>query len=74
MVHPFGLSMLLRVLLSSLKLLLDGILLNLPEGFDHDVAASSLSDHPDVWTDGSSVLDRLTGISASGAGFFCQPF
>ena len=43
---------------------------NLPEGFDHDVAASSLSDHPDVWTDGSSVLDRLSGVSASGAGFF----
>ena len=47
---------------------------NLPEGFDHDVAASSLSDHPDVWTDGSSVVDRLTGVSASGAGFFCHPF
>ena len=47
---------------------------DLPEGFEHDVAASSLSDHLDVWTDGSSVLDRLTGVSASGAGFFCQPF
>ena len=32
----------------------------------------SLSDHPDVWTDGSSVLDRLTGVSASGAGFFAN--
>ena len=42
---------------------------DLPESFDHDVAASSLSDHPDVWTDGSSVLDRLTGVSASGAVF-----
>ena len=45
---------------------------SLPDGFDHDVAASSLSDHPDVWTDGSSVLDRVTGISASGAGFFAD--
>ena len=45
---------------------------DLPEGFHHDVAASSLSDHPDVWTDGSSVLDRLTGVSASGAGFFAN--
>ena len=42
---------------------------DLPESFDHD-AVSSLSDHPDVWTDGSSVLDHLTGVSASGAGFF----
>ena len=47
---------------------------SLPDGFDHEKAASTLSDHPDVWTDGSSVLDHLTGVSASGAGFFCQPF
>ena len=32
------------------------------DDFDHDMAASSLSDHPDVWTDGSSVLH---GIEAS---------
>ena len=30
--------------------------------FDHDTAVSSLPDHPDVWTDGSLVLDRLTGV------------
>ena len=36
--------------------------------FDHDRAASSLPDHPDVWTDGSLVLDRLTGVSSSGSG------
>ena len=41
----------------------------LPDGFDHDMAASSLSDHPDVWTDGSLVLDHLTGVSSSGSGF-----
>ena len=29
-----------------------------------------MPDHPNVWTDGSLVLDRVTGISASGAGFF----
>ena len=40
--------------------------------FDHDVAASSLPEHPDVWTDGSLVLDRLTGVSSSGAGFFAH--
>ena len=32
---------------------------------------SLLPDHPDVWTDGSLVLDRVTGVSSSGAGFFC---
>ena len=37
--------------------------------FDHDRAASSLPDHPDVWTDSSRVLDRLTGVSSSGSGF-----
>ena len=39
---------------------------------DHDVAVSSLPDHPDVWTDGSLVLDRLTGVSSSGSGFFAH--
>ena len=46
--------------------------LRLPDGFDHDGAASSLPDHPDVWTDGSLVLDHLTGVSSSGAGFFAH--
>ena len=46
--------------------------LRLSDEFDHDVAASSLPEHPDVWTDGSLVLDRLTGVSSSGAGFFCS--
>ena len=45
---------------------------DLPDSFDHDIAASSLSDHPDAWTDGSSILDRVTGVSASGAGFFAN--
>ena len=39
---------------------------------DHDMAASSLPDHPDVWTDGSLVLDHLTGVSFSGSGFFAH--
>ena len=42
------------------------------DGFDHDGAASSLPDHPDVWTDGSLVLHHLTGVSSSGAGFFAH--
>ena len=45
---------------------------DLPGSFDRDLAVSSLSDYPDVWTDGSSVLDRVTGVSASGAGFFAD--
>ena len=42
------------------------------DDFDHDMAASSLSDHPDVWTDGSLVLDQLTVVSSSGSGFFAR--
>ena len=42
------------------------------DGFDHDSAASSSPDHPDVWTDGSLVLDHLTGVSSSGSGFFAH--
>ena len=38
--------------------------------FDVVEVASSVPDHPNVWTDGSLVLDRVTGVSSSGAGFF----
>ena len=44
----------------------------LPVEFDAVEAASLLPDHPNVWTDGSLVLDRVTGISSSGAGFFAH--
>ena len=37
--------------------------------FDAVQAASSMPDHPNVWTDGSLVLDRVTGVSSSVAGF-----
>ena len=40
--------------------------------FDEARAASSLSDHPTVWTDGSLVLDQVTGVSSSRAGFFAH--
>ena len=44
-----------------------------PSGeFDAVHAASSLLDHPNVWTDGSLVLDQVTGVSSSGSGFFCS--
>ena len=44
----------------------------LPVEFDAVEAASLLPDHPNVWTDGSLVLDRVTGVSSSGAGFFAH--
>ena len=31
-----------------------------------------MSDAPDVWTDGSLVLDQVTGVSSSGAGFYAH--
>ena len=45
----------------------------LPVEFDAVEAASLLPDYPNVWTDGSLVLDEVTGVSSSGAGFFCSP-
>ena len=39
---------------------------------DEAGAASSMPDHPNVRTDGSLVLDRVTGVSSSGAGFFAH--
>ena len=42
------------------------------DDIDHDMAASSLPDHPTVWTDGSLVLDPVTGVSSSGFGFFAH--
>ena len=42
------------------------------DGFHDTQAVSSLPDHPTVWTDGSLVLDRVTGVSSSGAGFFAH--
>ena len=31
-----------------------------------------MTDHPDVWTDGSLILDQVTGVSSSGSGFFAH--
>ena len=44
----------------------------LPDGYDRVGAASSVPDHPNVWSDGSLVLDQVTGVSFSGAGFFAH--
>ena len=41
---------------------------------DHDCVrvASLVPEQPNVWSDGSLVLDHVTGISSSGAGFFAH--
>ena len=44
-----------------------------PDGFDEAGAASLMPDHPNVGTDGGSlVLDQVIGVSSSGAGFFAH--
>ena len=45
---------------------------DLSPDFNHDDAAASLTDHPNVWTDGSLVLDQVCGVSSSGSGFFAH--
>ena len=42
------------------------------DGYDVVEVASSMPDHTNVWTDGSLVLEWVTGISASGAGSFAH--
>ena len=63
MVPPLGLLMLLRGLVAEWSP---------SDEFDEAGAASSVPDHPNVWSDGGLVLDRVTGVSSSGAGFFAH--
>ena len=44
-----------------------------PDEYDRVEAASLVPDRPNVWSDGSLVLDQVTGVSFSGAEFFCTP-
>ena len=41
-----------------------------PDCFADNVASSNVSDHPDVWTDGSFVRDELSGIGVGGCGVY----
>ena len=41
-----------------------------PDGYDP--VSCIVPDCPNVWTDGSLVLDKVAGISSSGAGFFAD--
>ena len=40
--------------------------------YDRVGVASLVPDQPNVWSDGSLVLDQVTGVSSSGAGFFAH--
>ena len=41
---------------------------SLPDGFDADEVSARVPDSPEVWSDGSLVLDSVTGVSAAGVG------
>ena len=43
----------------------------LPAGFDVEGAARRVAEEPDVWTDGSPVDDKVSGVSSAGAGVHC---
>ena len=43
-----------------------------PDGYDQVAVSCIVPDYPNVWTDGSLVLDSITGVSSSGAGFFAR--
>ena len=45
---------------------------SLPDGFDADEVSARTPDAPEVWSDGSLVLDPVTGVSAAAAGFFAH--
>ena len=64
--------MLLRVLEAALGRYSSGLLAEWgpPDGFDAVEVASRMSGAPDVWTDGGLVLDQVTGVSSSRAGFY----
>ena len=43
-----------------------------PFDFDADELSARMPDSPTVWSDGSMVLDSVTGVSAAGAGMFAH--
>ena len=78
MVPPLGLLMLLTVLVPLLRVRLGCYSFGMitewspPDEYDRVEVASLVPDHPNVWSDGSLVLDQVTGVSSSGAGFFAH--
>ena len=45
---------------------------SLPDGFDAGEVSTRMPYSPKVWSDGSLILDKVAGISSSGAGFFAD--
>ena len=45
-----------------------------PDEYDWVEVASLVPDQSNVWSDGIFVLDRVTGVSSPGAGFFAHQF
>ena len=45
---------------------------SLPDGSNADEVSARMLDAPRVWSDGSLVLDSVTGVSAAGAGMFAH--
>ena len=43
-----------------------------PVRYDWVAVSHLVADHTNVWTDGSLILDKVAGISSSGAGFFAD--
>ena len=43
-----------------------------PFDFDAGEVSSRMPDAPEVWSDGSMILDSVTGVSAAGAGMFAH--
>ena len=68
MVPLFGLLMLLKVLVHLVEVALVRFSLGVlaewspPDGFDAGEAASLMPGDPNVWTDGSLILDQVTGV------------
>ena len=44
----------------------------LPHDFDADDVAARMPDTPEIWSDGSLVLDSVAGVSVAGAGMFAH--
>ena len=45
---------------------------SLPDGFDTDEVSARMPDSSKIWSDGSMVLDSVTGVSAACAGMFAH--
>ena len=45
---------------------------SLPYDFGADEVSARMPDAPKVWSDGSMVLDSVTGVSSAGAGLFAH--